>query len=286
MALTELVEATRASNWKADGVEQRTTYWVTLVSDVGQREVPCYDARGAELKTDADLPPGWEVKTSKAGKLYLAAPRPTGGGGGGQRQAAWANTEEGERFVQERMDRRTALMQAVTVGSGITTELADKFYSWLRKNLDVSAPRVSRTASPARDLVVEGGRVGADTPLDVSAPGGYGTRETSLKSERARADTPSDEDDGTSYPRSTESGTALSSPSSANVEVGGPHADVQPTRAAEVRTVPGPGAPTSTITHAEKWTPKTCEHQLVPGRPGWLRCTKCGRADKEESEWA
>jgi len=58
-------------------------------------------------------------------------------------------------------------MQAVVIGSGITTELAEKFYSWLRAS--VSAPtgdapnsvaNVQATASVATPAV------GADTPSD------------------------------------------------------------------------------------------------------------------------
>jgi hypothetical protein len=57
--------------------------------------------------------------------------------GGGKKEyvAAWRNTEPGAKYEQERMDRRTALMQAVAVGSGITTELAEKFYQWLRESV-------------------------------------------------------------------------------------------------------------------------------------------------------
>jgi hypothetical protein len=66
------------------------------------------------------------------------APAPQSSGGGrsvGAAPAAWRNTEAGEAYIQERTDRRTALMQAVAVGSGITTELAEKFYQWLRESV-------------------------------------------------------------------------------------------------------------------------------------------------------
>ena len=119
----EIVEAVKESHWMKDGVET-TTYWVTLVDGVGQREVPCYDPRGKDLKEDSPLPEGWEVKTSKAGKLYLAAPKQSSGGGGRAGQAfgapaAWRNTEAGAKYEQERMDRRTALMQAVAAVVGV-----------------------------------------------------------------------------------------------------------------------------------------------------------------------
>jgi hypothetical protein len=138
-SMTDIIERIKVSDWIADGGEQRTTYWVTLISETGQREVPCYDPRGKDLKEDAPLPEGWEVKTSKAGKPYLAAPKASAG------PTAWRNTETGARYEQERMDRRTALMQAVTMGTiggsqGALTasvlDLAEKFYEWLRKSVD------------------------------------------------------------------------------------------------------------------------------------------------------
>jgi hypothetical protein len=135
---TEIVERVKSETWTNRDGEDVTSYRVTLVSDVGQREVPCYDPRGKDLIEDAPVPDGWEVKTSKAGKLYLAAPKAAISGGfrSSGAPAAWRNTEPGAKYEQERMDRRTALMQAVAIGSGITTELADKFYDWLRKPLE------------------------------------------------------------------------------------------------------------------------------------------------------
>jgi hypothetical protein len=141
--VSEIVEAVKESQWMKDGVEA-TTYWVTLVDGVGQREVPCYDPRGKDLKEDAPLPEGWEVKTSKAGKPYLAAPRQSSGGGRGgpsSAPAAWRNTEAGAKYEQERMDRRTALMQAVTLHAelgngwnGVETT-ASMMFAWLRESV-------------------------------------------------------------------------------------------------------------------------------------------------------
>jgi hypothetical protein len=42
---SEIVESVKESQWMKDGVEA-TTYWVTLVDGVGQREVPFYVPRG------------------------------------------------------------------------------------------------------------------------------------------------------------------------------------------------------------------------------------------------
>jgi len=134
----DIVERIKVEKWTNRDGEDVTSYRVTLVNETGQREVPCYSPLGKDLKEDAPLPEGWEVKTSKAGKLYLATPRLTSGGGRSGAtglSTAWRNTEAGAKYEQERMDRRTALMQAVAIGSGITTELAEKFYQWLRESV-------------------------------------------------------------------------------------------------------------------------------------------------------
>jgi hypothetical protein len=135
--MTDIVERIKVSDWIADGGEQRTTYWVTLVNETGQREVPCYDPRGKDLKEDAPLPEGWEVKTSKAGKPYLAAPRAGGGGGGSKRDYVprHGDTAEGFRENDERVDRRKALELAVAA-DGEWYWNAEKFYEWLRKTVD------------------------------------------------------------------------------------------------------------------------------------------------------
>jgi hypothetical protein len=143
----DIVERVKASTWTSDD-GPKTTYWVTLVNETGQREVPCYDPRGKDLKEDAPLPEGWEVKTSKAGRPYLAAPRLTSGGGGhrgaGPQTTAWRNTEAGAKYEQERMDRRTALMQAVAEFAvpsvhprpdSHVLKSAEEFYQWLRESV-------------------------------------------------------------------------------------------------------------------------------------------------------
>jgi hypothetical protein len=159
----EIVEAVKESQWMKDGVEA-TTYWVTLVDGVGQREVPCYDPRGKDLKEDAPLPDGWEVRISKAGKNYLAAPRvgtdraaPRSGGG---IQTAWRNTEAGAKYEQQMMNARTAVMQARRDAyNGVDLDNAETIYAWLRES--VSAGAASLTAGR-----VSAGPQPADTPSD------------------------------------------------------------------------------------------------------------------------
>lgn len=190
---SEIVEKVKESRWMKDG-EMVTTYYVTLVDGMGEREVPCYSPMGKDLKEDTPLPDGWEVKTSAKGKLYLAAPKTAGQRTGGSfaKQSSWYNSEEGVRFTQERTDRRTALMQAVTLAlhpdggwAGVSEdldELTELLYQILRKNLDVSALRETssfRDTNPAvtgdgdraerrepRSEASQSGRVGADTPSD------------------------------------------------------------------------------------------------------------------------
>jgi len=64
-------------------------------------------------------------------------PKGNGGGSRGGGQAAYANTAEGLAYEQERMDRRTAIMQAVAMRSEgkehLLLDNADKIYDWLRK---------------------------------------------------------------------------------------------------------------------------------------------------------
>lgn len=87
-------------------------------------------------------------------------PQQQGGGGGGG--SSWYNSVEGVRFTQERMDRRTALMQAVLVlqtewpkdvkrddGTPIsdTMSVASDFYRWLRET--AGAQQASPTPAAA-----------------------------------------------------------------------------------------------------------------------------------------
>jgi len=180
--MTEIVERVKSETWTNRDNEEVTSYRVTLVDGAGQREVPCYDPRGRDLAEDAPLPDGWEVRMSKAGKLYLAAPKPPTSGGyrSGGAPAAWRNTEAGAKYEQERMDRRTALMQAVAIGSGITTDLAEKFYRWLRES--VSAPGGEQPLKPVvRDSALDRPVPGADTPVGEGGGSGYEDREVAGK---------------------------------------------------------------------------------------------------------
>ncbi len=130
------VTSIRPQRWERDG-QSVTTWWVAL--EGRDAELPCYDARAAsDLQVGAALPVGWTVRTSQRGKEYLAPPPAQGDGG--RRTAAWRQSREALAAEQERMDRRTALMQAVAAlgiegGAGEVLRTAEQFYAWLRETV-------------------------------------------------------------------------------------------------------------------------------------------------------
>ncbi|HWP38365.1 MAG TPA: hypothetical protein VNL18_12510 [Gemmatimonadales bacterium] len=150
------VGGVRRDDWTTPEGERKTRYWVYLE---GEGEVPCYDPRAAEFQPGAELPEGWEIRTSQNGKRYLGPPKK--GRDGKSWTPAWSNTQEGQAYEQERMDRRTALMQAVAYSSGGSLEellsIADVFYSWLRQNQNsAAAPLVASPSMPAADAAAPG----------------------------------------------------------------------------------------------------------------------------------
>jgi len=158
----DIVERIKVEKWTNRDGEDVTSYRVTLVNETGQREVPCYSPLGKDLKEDAPLPEGWEVKTSKAGKPYLAAPRQSSGGGGAGsgHSTAWRNTEAGAKYEQEKTDRRTAIMQAPRDLNGfIIWDEAERIFSFLRESV----------STPGREQDVKAG--GTVTAAVRPAPG-------------------------------------------------------------------------------------------------------------------
>lgn len=103
----------------------------------------CYAQAAGALVAGQPLPEGWTAEPAKqeGWKPRLVAPGSPaqgggGGGGGGFRgQAAWRNTEEGERYAESCTNRRTALMQAVqwtqTENFAEVLAAADLFFGWL-----------------------------------------------------------------------------------------------------------------------------------------------------------
>ena len=106
-----------------------TVVKVTDVTLDDGREIPGYDLPPG-LEVGKPLPDGWEVALSKSGKPYVKVPKPGKGFGGGAQ--AYRNTKEGQFYEQERMDRRTAVMQA-TVDGEFHPGMGDLIYDWLRR---------------------------------------------------------------------------------------------------------------------------------------------------------
>lgn len=116
-----------------------------------------------EFTVDAERQREYNGVTQHAIKEYPGKPTGGGaGGGGGGRQftPAWANTEAGERFVQERTDRRTAVMQAVAyfdkAGTPAVLQAADEFYAWLRATADntpapTAQPQQAHATAPSTE---------------------------------------------------------------------------------------------------------------------------------------
>jgi hypothetical protein len=96
-------------------------------------------------------------------------------------RAAWANTEEGEKYVQERMDRRTAIMQSVALHGFVkdapfdtdaVLDVATSIYEWLRSVQPRGEPQEK---GAGRSPSVEAGTTGGDTtssgPAHQQGPG-------------------------------------------------------------------------------------------------------------------
>jgi len=148
------VTGVRESTWQKDG-QDIVTYFVTIDT----KEVACYDAKAKELKLDAPLPEGWEVRQSAKGKDYL---KPPGGGGrgGAAMPAAFRNTKEGQALEQASIHRSVALTQAVAMGANAPwVKVADDMYAWLRQSAGTENP-----PSPATPAASTGGAGSVSAP--------------------------------------------------------------------------------------------------------------------------
>lgn len=126
-------------NVKEVRVHPKNPEWRVVV--VGEKEYIVFAASLADrLETGKPLPEGTTEEPPKfegaLPGLRLPGKRP------GSPSTAYRNTERGQLYEQERMDRRTALMQAVALGVATGDEplrletiltVADGFYAWLRK---------------------------------------------------------------------------------------------------------------------------------------------------------
>ena len=98
------------------------------------------------LKIGEPIPADWTRKDGQYGPQAFPPGDKKAFGGG---QAAYRNSKEGQFYEQERMDRRTALMQAVALG-GEWLDTAAEMYAWLRKSAGSAHPSGSAadTGSP------------------------------------------------------------------------------------------------------------------------------------------
>lgn len=125
------------------------------------------DEHIAALRALIDKPGEFECESGEYGfrmKNYPGKPEQGkfGGGGGRPFVPSWSQSEEGERYTQERMDRRTSLMQSITRCTAMELfheedilELADRFYEWLRA---VDQKPVQTAPQPMRETAqVQGG---------------------------------------------------------------------------------------------------------------------------------
>jgi hypothetical protein len=155
-------------------------------------------AKVAEL-VGKELPDGWTLRDGPKGKQLLP-PKARGEGP----RAAWANTEEGQKYVQERMDRRTALMTAGeqwgqdhgAMGTGNVLSWAEDFYGWLRESVSGGPPPKAST-SAAGVSPPQGDAQGPPSDTSNVSPGVGQSRETVSPTARSSApprDTSSDEE--------------------------------------------------------------------------------------------
>ncbi len=129
--------------------------------------------------------PDGNPKPLKVKKPQMGQTIGPSGGGKKEYKVRYTDTEEGAKYVQDCMDRRTALMQAVMVRAPEQAEwmvTADRMYKWLRQDRapvgisgDASTPP-SRRPEPATwgeaaaDALGEGPTAVASPPLPIVVP--------------------------------------------------------------------------------------------------------------------
>jgi hypothetical protein len=118
-------------------VEAKGDKAAILVMDDGSR-IWTPEKEKADPLVGKPIPSDWTRKEGDYGPQAFPPRVQKFGGGGGA--AAFRNTKEGQAIEQERMDRRTALMQAVALVNAEPEEVreewkpvAEEFYEWLRE---------------------------------------------------------------------------------------------------------------------------------------------------------
>jgi hypothetical protein len=156
-------------------VEAKGDKAAILVMDDGSRVWTPEKAKADEL-IGKPIPGDWTQKQGEYGPQAFP-PRERKGGFGGGGAAAWRNTKEGAAAEQERMDRRTALMQAVAYGATgnlqACKEVADSFYTWLRATAAGAGalPLPGSLPAPASSLPRQAGDSGRSGGAEVQGAG-------------------------------------------------------------------------------------------------------------------
>jgi hypothetical protein len=102
----------------------------------------------------------------------------------------YADSEVGWREADERVDRRRALELAQAEGVGITTELATKFYDWLRETAQASSDSGVARRPPAGATANAGSpRVSGPPSSEATEAGPSSAAEEAARPNRSDADT-------------------------------------------------------------------------------------------------
>jgi hypothetical protein len=140
---------------------------VTKIETLQRRQSEYQDLIGKEIEYILEDNGTWPDGSAKP----LKVKRPFGPGGPDGRPSA--RPPRDEHFIQERMDRRTALMQAVALvrepvktdtGMSVVMGDANKFYDWLRKTAGGEVH--GEGASPSATTSEGGGSQGTPSPSE------------------------------------------------------------------------------------------------------------------------
>ena len=151
---------------------------VTKIETLGKRQSEFQDLIGKETEFILEDAGTWPDGNPKP--LKVKRPSTFGQGGGDGRSPARAPRDEAT--IQQAMDRRTALMQAVAADAEAWEPIANQMYDWLRKTAGegshgegvpspatTSAPAAG-TAQPSGEKPSTGHDLGVSAPSDGGGP--------------------------------------------------------------------------------------------------------------------
>jgi hypothetical protein len=151
---------------------------VTKIETLGKRQSEFQDLIGKETEFILEDAGTWPDGNPKP--LKVKRPSTFGQGGGDGRSSARAPRDEAT--IQQAMDRRTALMQAVAADAEAWEPIANQMYDWLRKTAGegshgegvpspatTSAPAAG-TAQPSGEKPSTGHDLGVSAPSDGGGP--------------------------------------------------------------------------------------------------------------------